>query len=91
MHVVGGQQPGAVTLSPVTACLRELAGTYPGHIWKEDYLLLPLSRKVFDAGDLEVLSGKFAQVEQRIGEGTHHRLEQLAEKLHDESLRAAAR
>lgn len=84
-----GQQLRAATPSTVTRCLRELAGMYPGHIWKEDYLLFPLSRKVFSPSDLELLSGKFEQVEQRLGEETHARLSQLAERLHQDGLLAA--
>ena len=61
--------------------LQGMVGLYPNHIWKEDYLLFPMTNKVLGPGDQKELLGKFAQVEAGIGQDTHHRFEQMARDL----------
>ncbi|MCE5327095.1 MAG: hemerythrin domain-containing protein [Planctomycetaceae bacterium] len=69
--------------------LRELAEMYPGHIWKEDYLLFPMSRKVLLQDDLEALNVHFSQADRQIGLETRRRLEGLAQRLYEECLISA--
>ncbi len=61
--------------------LRGIAALYPNHIWKEDYLLFPMSNKVLSEEDQQQLALKFAGVEEAVGREVHHRLEQLGEQL----------
>jgi hemerythrin-like domain-containing protein len=67
--------------------LRGLAELYPGHIWKEDYLLFPLTHKVVSPEALQTLLQQFEQVEARVGQDVHQRLEQFAARL-SESIQA---
>lgn len=61
--------------------LRGMAELYPNHIWKEDYLLFPMSNKVLSQDDQQGLYQEFEKVEERIGRDVHHRLEQLSDEL----------
>ncbi len=64
--------------------LRGLVDLYPGHIWKENYLLFPLTDKILDEREQQVLVENFEIVERKIGVDVHQRFEQLAEKLADQ-------
>ncbi|MGE5644940.1 MAG: hemerythrin domain-containing protein [Acidobacteriota bacterium] len=55
--------------------LRDLVDLYPRHIWKEDYLLLPLANRVLPAEDQRKLVEGFDQVEAQIDPGVHERME----------------
>ncbi len=61
--------------------LRSLVELYPDHIWKEDYLLLPLANKVLSPADHEALAAQFESVESEVGPGVHEKFEQLANEL----------
>lgn len=61
--------------------LRSLATFYPSHIWKEDYLLLPLAGRLLTPEDKRELAEKFDAVEHEIGDEVHTRLEHLAAEL----------
>ncbi len=61
--------------------LRGIAELYPNHIWKEDYLLFPMTNKVLSAEDQQNLAQEFDKVEESVGHDTHQRLEQLSEQL----------
>jgi len=61
--------------------LRALVAFYPNHIWKEDYLLFPLTEKVLSMEEQQSLYQQFELVEERVGRDVHHRLEQFAERL----------
>ncbi|HYL38644.1 MAG TPA: hemerythrin domain-containing protein [Bryobacteraceae bacterium] len=50
----------------LTRTLRELATLYREHIWKEDYILLPLAEKVLTPEEQGMLSQDFQRVESRI-------------------------
>jgi hemerythrin-like domain-containing protein len=65
----------------VVKSLRGIATLYPNHIWKEDYLLFPLTNKVVSPEEQQALYQQFEQVEERVGRDVHHRLEQFAEGL----------
>lgn len=51
----------------ITDGLNGIALLYPNHIWKEDYLLFPMTMKVMNADELRILSGKFEQVDEKMG------------------------
>jgi len=61
--------------------LRGITDLYPGHIWKEEYLLFPMTNKVLNAEDQQSLSEEFEQVEEAIGRDVHQRLAHLADHL----------
>lgn len=61
--------------------LQGLIDLYPNHIWKEDYLLFPMTNKVLSDSDQKDLSDKFEAVEKEIGRNVHKRLEKMAERL----------
>lgn len=61
--------------------LRSIATLYPGHIWKENYLLFPMTDKILSEKEQQELAEKFESVERKIGLDVHHRLEQLASTL----------
>ena len=61
--------------------IRGITDLYPGHIWKEDYLLFPMANKVLNAEDQQSLSEEFEKVEEAIGRDVHQRLAHLADHL----------
>jgi hemerythrin-like domain-containing protein len=65
----------------LAAALRGVAGLYPNHIWKEDFLLFPMTNKVLGLDDQQELLRMFAQVDADFGLATRLRLEQLATDL----------
>jgi hemerythrin-like domain-containing protein len=65
----------------VLQSLRGIAELYPNHIWKEDYLLFPMTDKVLNSNDLQSLLQQFEQVDEQMGQELLHRHEQFAERL----------
>lgn len=65
----------------IVRCLRGLAALYPNHLWKEDYMVFPMSVRMLTEADNAELQRKFEAVEAEIGSEVHHRMEALAEKL----------
>jgi hemerythrin-like domain-containing protein len=61
--------------------LRDLVRLYVDHIWKENYLLLPMADKVLSEHDQAKLCEQFEAVEAALGEGTYQQLEQLSARL----------
>ncbi len=61
--------------------LRGIAALYPGHIWKEDYLLFPMTNKLLSPEELEALRREFEKADLRIGHDTLERLARLADDL----------
>jgi hemerythrin-like domain-containing protein len=70
-------------------CLRGILHLYPGHMWKEDYLLFPTSEKILSAEDLSLLAQDFAKIDGLIGPVKLQDLEDIADSLinnHESSL-----
>ena len=61
--------------------LRGITDLYPNHIWKEDYLLFPMSNKVLSAEDQQKLALEFDRVEETFGRALHEQFERLSEQL----------
>lgn len=61
--------------------LRTLVRLYVDHIWKEDYLLLPMANKVLSSDDQAKLCEQFDSIERELGAGKHQELRQLATRL----------
>lgn len=69
--------------SALSEVFSKLMQFYPAHIWKEEYLLFPLARKVLSAEDDERLLKEFTSVESDIYSHAHESYEQLATQLED--------
>jgi hemerythrin-like domain-containing protein len=54
---------------------------YPNHIWKEEYLLFPMSNKVLGAADQQQLLEQFEAVDAAVGRDVHQRFERIAEEI----------
>jgi len=61
--------------------LRSLMNLYPNHIWKEDFLLFPMTNKVLNQDEQKDLLEKFRRIETEIGQETHQQFGQLASQL----------
>ncbi len=61
--------------------LRGIVTLYPGHIWKENYLLFPMTDKILAPKEQQELAEQFEAVERKIGPDVHRRFEQLATTL----------
>ena len=61
--------------------LRDLVRLYVDHIWKENYLLLPMADKVLSEDDHATLCQQFNSIEAELGTGKHQHLEQLSMRL----------
>lgn len=53
----------------------------PGHIWKEDYMLLPMADKILSPEEQDSLCRRFEQVKSEIGPEIHYRFERFADEL----------
>jgi len=69
------------TVELLVKTLRGFVELYPGHIWKENYLLFPMTDKILDELEQRELVKSFETVERKIGPNVHQRFEQLTEKL----------
>ncbi len=67
----------------VIQALRGIAELYPNHIWKEDYLLFPMTVKVLNPEELLTLFHQFEQVDERMGPDMHRCQEHFADQLSD--------
>lgn len=61
--------------------LHNLVSFFPGHIWKEDYLLFPMAEKVLSSSDQEMLLQQFDLAEFDMGGRVNEEFEALAENL----------
>jgi len=77
----------AEATGPLRASLQGLVNLYPSHIWKENYLLFPMTDKILNGEEQRELLHKFDLVEESIGKDEHHRLVTMAEMLAEQSHR----
>jgi hemerythrin-like domain-containing protein len=68
----------------VVESLRAIVDLYPGHIWKEDYLLFPMTNKILSNDEREALLPKFDAVEAEMGEDSHEKYHGIAHRLKSE-------
>jgi hemerythrin-like domain-containing protein len=73
----------------ISAILKDATELYTDHIWREDYLLFPMSGKVLLDTDREVLEKDFAEVQAKFGSAFQDKYEALVEKLEKELADAA--
>ncbi len=74
------RSPGAK--NEVVQTLREIAELYPNHIWKEDYLLFPMTGKILNFGEQQDLWRRFEEGEAALDRDLHQRFERFAEELY---------
>jgi hemerythrin-like domain-containing protein len=79
------QLSDACSLGTALPALQGIIDLYPGHIWKEDHLIFPVSKKVLSAEQLNKLDEEFVKVENEIGPDIHTKYQSLAEELMRES------
>lgn len=65
----------------ISATIKGAIDLYPDHIWREDYLLFPMTEKVLPKPELENLTKNFSEVETQFGPNFHNKYEQIVEKL----------
>ena len=68
----------------ISAVLKDATDLYTDHIWREDYLLFPMSEKVLLDQDREILGKDFDGVETRFGSSFHEKYERFVGKLESE-------
>jgi hemerythrin-like domain-containing protein len=76
-----GQEPARAV---VVESLRGIVDLYPGHIWKEDYMLFPMTNKILGVEERLALLTKFDGVDARMGAGAYDRYHAIAEHLERE-------
>ena len=69
----------------ISAVLKGAIDLYTDHIWREDYLLFPMTEKVLPKPELDALTMRFKEVETKFGSDFHNRYEEIVKKL-EESL-----
>ena len=65
----------------VVNSLKGLAGLYPAHIWKEEYLLFPMINTLMTAGDQEELHERFIKADMSLGQDLLVRYRELASRM----------
>jgi len=75
--------------SALSEVLRNIAQFYPAHIWKEEYLLFPMARKVLSEEDDQRLLKEFKSIESDIFSYAHESYGQLATELEDRVVKAS--
>jgi hemerythrin-like domain-containing protein len=68
----------------ISAILKDATELYTDHIWREDYLLFPMSGKVLLDTDREILVKDFEEVQTKFGSAFQDKYEALVEKLEKE-------
>ncbi len=75
---VSGDAAAKLTIS---ATIKGAIDLYTDHIWREDYLLFPMTEKVIPKSELESLTKTFDEVEMKFGPGFSKKYEQIVERL----------
>jgi len=75
---VGGDSTAKLATS---VTIKGAIDLYTDHIWREDYLLFPMTEKVLPKSELEALTKIFDELEMKFGPDFHKRYEQIVERL----------
>lgn len=70
--------------------LRSMVRLYVDHMWKEDYLLLPMADKVLSDRDQADLCKQFDSLERELGAEKYREMEQLSKTLDPAHVQGAA-
>lgn len=79
----------AKAASAISAILKDATELYTDHIWREDYLLFPMSEKVLLDTDRETLVKDFSGVQTKFGSAFHEKYERLVNELEKELAQAS--
>ena len=75
-------ESGGAVRETLINTLQALAEFFPDHIWKEDYLLLPMAEKVLSAEDKRSLSDSLHLIESMKGAEAQHAVERFSSAIH---------
>lgn len=67
--------------STLANTLRALTELYPDHIWKEDYLLLPMAEKLLSEGDQQVLAQTLRIIDSVKGSAARQSVQAFSEAI----------
>lgn len=70
-------QSGGAVSATLIGTLEALAEFYPGHIWKENYLLLPMAEKLFTDADQRALAQALQAIDSDRGEVARRTVEEF--------------
>jgi hemerythrin-like domain-containing protein len=76
--VDGYSEANGVVTESLTDTLHSLAELYRDHIWKEDYLLLPMAGKILSDTDQQVLAETFHAIAGNLGQEAYRSVAQLS-------------
>jgi hemerythrin-like domain-containing protein len=71
----------SMTDTALISTLRALAELYSDHLWKENYVLLPIAEELFSATDQRVLADTLQVVRVAKGVDARHAVEQLSDSI----------
>jgi hemerythrin-like domain-containing protein len=71
----------AMANTTLISTLRTLAELYSDHVWKENYVLLPIAEELFSAVDQRVLADTFQMVQVAKGADAQRAVEQLSDSI----------
>lgn len=72
------------------SALRSIVKLYVEHMWKEDYLLIPMSGKVLSTADDDTVVREFENINAAFGEAERRRFEDFAASLEQHIVEAGA-
>lgn len=75
------QEGDSEATKTISEILKNIEDLYTDHIWKEDYLLLPMSEKVLSNSSRDALAKGFSGVQEKFGSGFLEQYESIVEKL----------
>lgn len=67
--------------STIGTILRSISELYPDHIWKEDYVLLPMADKLLSETDQRVLADTLRAIDVSHGEAARRTIQQLSRAI----------
>ena len=79
-------EPGAK--EKLVKIFNTLVDLYPKHIWREDYLLFPMTDKMLSPEEQDILQQQFETAENTFGEEKHHKYEQMAQDIKNKAEKA---
>lgn len=68
-------------LEKIKKGLSGIATLYPNHIWKEDFLLFPMTNKVMSSDEQKDMHQPFMDVDERLGKETLQQFRDFAEEV----------
>lgn len=72
---------GGAAASALARALRHIAAFYAGHIWTENYVLLPMANKCLSSDEQDALCEEFTRVDSETSRDFYPHFEKMAEEL----------